>query len=61
MPLNEWVGIELVVLPSQMFLYVDGKTRQAVNADFSKIDAPLAIWTEGRTKLQVKSVEMAVP
>ncbi|MCE9610297.1 MAG: hypothetical protein K8R23_08905 [Chthoniobacter sp.] len=55
------MGIELVVLPSQMFLYVDGKTRQAVNADFSKIDAPLAIWTEGRTKLQVKSVEMAVP
>ena len=61
MPTNEWLGIELVVLPREMVLYVDGKERYRTAADFSGVNAPLAVWTVGTSVLQVKSVEITVP
>jgi len=59
-PVNEWVGIELIVWPDEMIVYVDGAERYRTKADFSKVNEPLKIFSMGST-VKVKSVEMTRP
>ena len=55
-PVNEWVGMELVVRADEMVIYVDGQERQRVRADFSKVKEPLTLWTMGGSTMKVRAV-----
>jgi hypothetical protein len=54
---NQWVGIELIVLPNEFVIYVDGKERFRHQADFTQINKPLTI-TSHRGVMKIKSVEV---
>jgi len=57
-PKNTWVTIDLVVKPDSMTISVDGEERHLIEADFSKIDQKLEIFSAG-SKVMVKSVLMS--
>jgi hypothetical protein len=59
-PKKTWVTIDLVVKTDSMTISVDGEERQAVKADFSRIDQPLSILSH-TSPLMVKSVQMTRP
>lgn len=51
LPDNEWVGIEWVVLPDEMIIYVDGTERYRLQADFSRVNEPFTIWCQNGTSV----------
>ncbi len=62
LPDNVWVGIEWVVRPDEMIVYVDGTERYRTRANFSRVDQPLAIECHGGgTEVKVKSLEVLQP
>lgn len=46
LPVGVWVGIEWVVKPDEMIVYVDGEERYRTQADFSRINMPLTVWSQ---------------
>ena len=56
---KEWVTIELKVLPKEMVISVDGAERYRTKADFSKVKAPLSMFTYQDGRFVVKSVSVA--
>jgi len=54
---DKWVGIELIVRPDEMVIYVDGQERYRAAADFSKINKPLSI-TAHDGSMEIKSVKV---
>jgi hypothetical protein len=60
-PLHTWVAIDLVVTPTSMKIYVDGKERYETDADFSQVDETFGIKTEDKPTVVVKSVQVRKP
>jgi hypothetical protein len=60
-PINQWVTIDLVVKTDSMDIAVDGDPRYHTQADFSKINEPLAIFPNARSIVQVKSLLVGLP
>ena len=58
-PTDDWVTIELKVLPKEMVITVDGAERYRTKADFSKVKAPLSLFTYRDGRFVVKSVSVA--
>jgi clan AA aspartic protease (TIGR02281 family) len=58
-PTDDWVTIELKVLPNEMVITVDGAERYRAKADFSKVKAPLSLFTYRDGRFVVKSVSVA--
>jgi clan AA aspartic protease (TIGR02281 family) len=58
-PTDEWVTIELKVLPREMVITVDGAERYRTKADFSKVKAPLSLFTYRDGRFVVRSVSVA--
>ena len=56
---KDWVTIELKVLPKEMIISVDGTERYRTRADFSKVKAPLSMYTYQDGRFVVKSVSVA--
>jgi clan AA aspartic protease (TIGR02281 family) len=60
-PTDQWVTVQLTVMPKSMAIAVDGKRRYGVRADFSQINQPLSIFTASGAVIKVKSVTATVP
>jgi hypothetical protein len=55
LPAGQWAGIEWIVKPTEMILYVNGEERSRTKGDFTKINKPLTITSYGG-ETTVKSV-----
>jgi clan AA aspartic protease (TIGR02281 family) len=55
-PKDRWINIELTVLPDSLSLRVNGEERYRTEADFSKVDQPLSIFTVKGATVSVKSI-----
>jgi clan AA aspartic protease (TIGR02281 family) len=60
-PLNQWVKVELTVLPDSMKIAVDGQDRYSIDADFSHVNQNLAIFPANGSTIKVKSVTLSPP
>ena len=55
-PTDQFVEIELNVLPDSLSISVDGDLRYQTNADFSQVREPLSIFQGAGSTIKVKSV-----
>jgi hypothetical protein len=60
-PINQWVTIELRVLPTLMQILTDGKQRFATSADFSRVNQSLSVFAANGSTVKVKSIEAMTP
>jgi hypothetical protein len=60
-PINQWVTIELRVLPTSMRILVDGKQRFATSADFSRVNQSLSVFAANGSTVKVKSIKVMTP
>jgi clan AA aspartic protease (TIGR02281 family) len=55
-PTNQWVKVEIIVLPDSMKILVDGQQRFLTQADFSHVNQGLSIFPAAGSVVKVKSV-----
>jgi hypothetical protein len=55
LPAGKWVGIELIVRPDQMIIYVNGQEQYRAMADFSQVKQSLSI-TAHNGSMKIKSI-----
>ena len=60
-PVNQWVTVQLTVMPKSMAIAVDGKKRYGIRADFSQVNQALSIFPSNGSVIKIKSVTAAVP
>jgi clan AA aspartic protease (TIGR02281 family) len=61
LPVNQWVRLEITVLPDSMNILVDGKPYYSAKADFSKVNQALSIFPANGSKIKVKYIEEMTP
>jgi clan AA aspartic protease (TIGR02281 family) len=61
LPRNQWVNLELTVLPDSMIIKVNAKERYRAWADFSKVNEPLTIFTYGDAVVSIRSIVPSTP
>jgi hypothetical protein len=57
LPANQYVTIRWRVTPKSQAIYVDGALRYEHAGDYSMLNRPLAVFTDGAAKVTVKSVK----
>jgi hypothetical protein len=59
-PTNQWVTVQITVLPNCMRVSVDGQERYETYADFSSVNQALSIFPANGSPVEVKSVKARV-